>query len=115
MADRRRNLKPPREAVPLQAVLAAVMKRLGLEDQHWLTVLAQEWPSIAGKAVAAHSRPGRVNDRHLVVFVDSSTWLNELSRYGKGRLLRNLQERLGPDRIASVSFRLDPDAGGRAP
>lgn len=99
------------DATAFEDVLGGLMKRLGLHDKHWLTVLADEWPMIVGKPVAAHSRPGRVTEQHLVIFVDSSVWLNELSRYGRQQLMANVKTRFGADKISSISFQIDPDAG----
>jgi hypothetical protein len=89
--------------------MAGVMKKLGLEDTHWLTVLEDEWRKIAGEAVAKHTRPGRMEKKRLTVFVDSSVWLNELLRYGRRQMLLNLQNRFGKGKITSVSLVLDPD------
>ena len=97
--------------VPVASVIPGIMKTLGLESQLWLDRLAEEWPELAGKAVAMHTRPGRVQKGNLVVFVDSSVWLNELSRYGKGPMLAGVQKRFGADKIKSVSFLLDPEGG----
>ena len=91
--------------------LAQAMKKLGLEGDHWLDVLQAEWPKIVGEAVAKHTHPGRFEKRRLTVFVDSSTWLNELSRYGQKAMLANIQKRFGKGRIGSVYFQLDPDGG----
>jgi len=86
-----------------------VMKKLGLEDTHWLFVLEEEWAKIVGEAVAKHARPGRMEKKRLTVFVDSSVWLNELLRYGRKQILENLHKRFGRDKIVSVSLVLDPD------
>ena len=95
----------------LAGLLPGLMKRLGLEVQHWLGVLDEEWPKLVGVALAKHTRPGRMDKRNLTVFVDSSVWLNELSRYGKTQMLENLQARFGRDKIESVHLQLDPDGG----
>ncbi len=99
----------PDEPLVVSGVVPGLLKRLGLEERHWLDTLVQEWKEVVGEAVAAHARPGRLERKHLVVFVDSSVWLNELVRYGRSQLLSNLQKRYGADRIGSVSLQLDPD------
>ena len=95
-------------ATVVAKIVPEVLRRLGLEDQEWLGQLGDEWSKLAGDAVAKHSRPGRVQQGNLVVFVDSSVWLSELARYGKAVLLANVQKRFGNERIKSVSFQLDP-------
>ncbi len=99
-----------RNPVPMSNVMPGIMKKLGMEDQHWLAVLEDEWPAIVGDAVSKHSRPGMVKDSNLTVFVDSSVWMSELSRHGKGTMLGNLQARFGPKRVKTIGFRLDPDS-----
>jgi len=96
------------------SVIPGVMKRLGLDVDAWLEELGGEWAALVGTAVAQHARPGRVQKNNLIVFVDSSVWLNELARYGKDEMLANLQKRFGRDKIRSMSFQLDPDGDQRA-
>jgi len=102
-----------RDAPIVGDVIPAVMKRLGLATPHWLAVLTEEWPALVGEDVAAHTRPGRVDGKRLVVFVDNSVWLSELVRYGQRPMLARLQERFGAAKVAAVYLQLDPD-GGRA-
>ena len=101
---------PIKETEPLAGVVAGIMKKLGLADQHWMVSLCQRWADIVGADVAGHSRPGRLNHGALIVFVDTSVWLSELSRYGRQRILTNLQQRYDPACIRSVDFQLDPEA-----
>ncbi len=91
--------------------LPQIMKKLGLEGDHWLDVLQAEWTKIVGEGVAKHTCPGRFDKKKLTVFVDSSTWLNELSRYGQKEMLANIQKRFGKDKIGSSRLQLDPDGG----
>lgn len=91
-------------------VIDGVMKSLGLEGRQWLVELEEAWPSMVGDVVAAHTRPGQVIGNRLIIFVDSSVWLSELSRYHKAAIMTNLSGQFG-DRIKSVNLRLDPDSG----
>ncbi len=101
---------PPRDPVRLNEALAGAMKTLGLESAHWLETLGNEWPRLVGAAVARHTRPGRLDRNRLIVFVDSSVWLNELSRYGRKEMLAALRQRFGDGKFADLAFQLDPDA-----
>ena len=85
------------------------MRKLGLECEHWMEDLSDKWTEIVGEAVAAHTRPGRIEARVLYVFVDSSVWLNELKRYGAKSISGNLKRCFGEKRIKDVRFQLDPD------
>ncbi|MFO7871122.1 MAG: DUF721 domain-containing protein [Kiritimatiellia bacterium] len=101
------------EAVAIGDVVPSVMKKLGIESQHWLTVMNTDWEKLVGPEVARHTRPGRFERGRLTVFVDSSVWLNELARYGREEMLSNLRREFGGKRVKSLNLRLDPDGGRR--
>jgi hypothetical protein len=96
----------------LEEGLPGLMQKLGLDSEHWVETLTQEWGAIVGNAVGTHTRPGRVEGTQLTVFVDSSVWLNELKRYGEKQMLKNLQSRLGVGRIRKIRLQLDPEGRG---
>ena len=98
----------PDRSVHAGKVIGQVMKSLGLEDRLWQRELEAEWPALVGKLVATHARPGTVDANRLIVFVDNSMWLAELSRYRRTELLKVLQRRFG-SKIADVILRLDPE------
>ena len=103
---------PPADHLsPLGDVLGSLIEKHGLAERTWEAEMEQDWAEIAGPGVAAHTRPGRLHEGRIVVFVDSSVWLSELSRYGKGQLLANLKQRFGT-RIRDLRLELDP---GRDP
>lgn len=99
----------PREATPIDGVLNGLMARLGLQNEAWLTALQDQWVDLVGQTIAAHARPGRMQDGRLTVFVDHSVWLSELSRHSKTHLLEKLQEAFGKKRVRDVGFQLDPE------
>ena len=104
--------KPPQgrpETTEAGQILEKVVKELGLASEHWLTRLTDEWPRLAGDVVARHTRPGRLDGKTLVVFVDNSVWLSELSRFGKEQLLDNIKKQAGR-RIKDLRLQLDPDS-----
>ena len=104
------EMQPPVENADSSAVariIPDVMKRLGLDNQHWLEVMCDEWAGIVGADVARHTRPGGFQNKNLTIFVDGSVWLSELARFGRDKMLSNLQKRFGADRITTVSLRLD--------
>ena len=98
-----------RDAVAIRDTVARILKKLGLEEETWTASLAEVWTELVGEDVARHARPGVVKDRCLIVYVDSSPWLSELSRYGQGRMLKNIQGRFGRKRVSTIRLQLDPD------
>jgi hypothetical protein len=108
------GFKPPMSdpgGVTMAAGVENVLKRMGLVHAAWAAEIVDAWPSIAGKQLARHTRPGTLQGSELTVYVDSSVWLNELQRYGIATLLGNVQEYAGADKVRRVRLQLDPDGG----
>jgi hypothetical protein len=106
------ELKPPppdRGGVDMAWGVAGVLKRMGLVNESWSAGIADEWPALVGRQVSQHSRPGALQGAELTVYVDSSVWLNELKRYGMQTMLKNIQERFGPNRVRKLRLQMDPD------
>lgn len=90
----------------IATALSPLLQNLGLDADFWERQLLADWPALVGPQVAAHTRPARVEYGVLVVAVDHSIWLNELSRYHKATLLKKLKERYGEGRVRDLRFRL---------
>ncbi len=108
------DAEPPPEddVVSIRDVLPGIFKKLEAARRPWLDELNSEWSSIAGDLTGAHARPGELRGQALVVYADSSTWLNDLRRFKSAELLKRIQARFGAERVSSLSFRLDPGRGG---
>ena len=98
-----------RDAKALGDGIRSVLKRLDMGSRGWLEQVACDWAEIAGAEAAAHTRPGRLERDALVVFVDSSVWMDELSRRGRHALLQNILRRPDTRAVKRLIFRLDPD------
>ena len=96
------------DATPMSDILGRVMRKAGLNEQHWAAVLEEAWTEIVGDELARHTRAGPLNEKTLTVYVDSPIWLNELRRVGQRLMLTNLQKRFGPSKITAVRLDLDP-------
>lgn len=106
------SFKPPLPdpgGVNIAAGVDTILKRMGLENDSRFAGIADAWPSVVGKQVSQHTRPGSLQGTELTVFVDSSVWLNELQRYGVNTMLKNLQEHFGAARIRKVRLQIEPD------
>lgn len=95
-----------RKVVSIGDVLGPLLKRLGLERRLREARIALEWDKIVGEKVAAHSRPVALKGKTLVVNVDSSVWLSELSHYFKGKILEKIHDEMGEKRIRDIRFRI---------
>jgi predicted nucleic acid-binding Zn ribbon protein len=84
-------------------VLKRVLGQLGLARElgGWEAVRA--WPEVVGPRVAQHTRCVDQRDGVLRVEVDGAAWMQEL-RYLERDLIRNINRRLGAERIRGVRF-----------
>jgi predicted nucleic acid-binding Zn ribbon protein len=90
-------------------LIPAFLKEVGLEEKVWQQALLNEWSQLVGEQVARRARPGKIQNKILTIFVTSSVWLNELTRYSKPQMLKNLQARFGTDLIRDIRLQPDPD------
>ncbi|MGQ9707445.1 MAG: DciA family protein [bacterium] len=83
--------------------LPAVLEQFGLKDKVMVYRAVAEWRTIAGEGVARHSRALAVDDKTLVVAVDSPAWMTQLF-YLKGQLLENIGRQIGKGLVTDVRF-----------
>ena len=83
-----------------------MLRELGLEQRVKVGQFFSLWEEIVGEQIARHARPVEYRRGVIVVSVDSSTWLAELSQYMKPELLKKLRSRSGSITIKDVKFRL---------
>lgn len=101
----------PKPWETLDEVLRRELDRLPMdwEAAACLSGLAEKWPAVAGPLMAAHAAPGELRGDALLVWVDNSAWLSELSRLHARALLERIRCVAGCGRIQRIEFRLNPD------
>lgn len=92
----------------IASMIAPLVSALKLDEQGRMGVLIEKWPSAVGSGIAAHTRPGRLINKDLTIYVDSSPWLSELQRSAKKELLAKLQNVFGRDVIQTLRLSMDP-------
>ncbi len=88
---------------PITTIMAQVLEKLRRSQQTQVDIAA--WRAIAGHTLAAHSAPETCQQGRLTVRVDRPAALFVL-HLKRRALLRQLQQRLGADVVAELSFRL---------
>ena len=63
------------------------------------------WGAAAGAAAAKHSKPVAIKKSELIVSVDGSSWLYELTMRKKG-ILKSLEGKFGKKVIKNIRFRI---------
>jgi len=87
----------------ISGVLPALLRSLGLEAgiMGWRAVT--EWPNAVGPGVALHTRAMSFQGGTLLVEVEGSAWLHELS-FLKRDLVQQLNQHLGSQLVRDLSF-----------
>ncbi|MBI2870692.1 MAG: DUF721 domain-containing protein [Candidatus Omnitrophica bacterium] len=87
-------------------VLGKVFEQIEVKGQSKESSVFREWPRWVGGRAARHSRPVRIKDGQLLVYVDHPTWLYDLNQRIKVALLEKLSRALGRGAVTAVHFRL---------
>jgi len=89
----------------LEEVVKGVLKGLGGGGRLTEEEMSRAWRSAAGKRAAGHSRPVSLRKALLVVNVDGSGWLYELT-LKKKEILEKLEGSLKGKKIRYIRFRI---------
>jgi len=90
---------------PLRSLVKKVLARVKRKGRFTEEELAAAWHDAAGKSASAHSRPVTYRWGQIVVKVDDSGWLYELTTKRR-ELLAQVQKSLKSDKIKSIRFRI---------
>lgn len=89
---------------PLEEILKKVVEKMG-KKRPSEEEIADAWVDAAGNAAARHSRPVLLKKSVLVVNVDGSGWLYELST-AKPEILKKLGASVKKKKIKDIRFRI---------
>ena len=90
-----------RDPIPLRDAVDAVTRDLGMPPPDALSRVADAWTSVAGTALAAHSRVRSVRNGEAVIEVDGPAWATQI-RYLAKDLVEGLDGALGGRAITSL-------------
>ena len=90
---------------PIGEVLKNVFHQIEREQKPSHEEMEKYWEECAGEAALRHSKPFDFQKKVLVVRVDSSVWMQELTMQ-KRKILKGLQRTLGKDRISEIHFKI---------
>lgn len=89
----------------IDSILKDVIQDLGDKGRLSEEEIAGVWKEAAGEAAAAHSKPISFKRSSMIVNVDGSSWLYELT-LGKKEILKKLEGRLKGKRIKDIRLRI---------
>jgi predicted nucleic acid-binding Zn ribbon protein len=90
---------------PISRILGKILPAYGLKTHLAEWSLKVKWLEIVGEQVAAHSRPIRLNFKHLLVMVDNPAWVQHLT-FLKPELMEKLQRSMGKETITEIRFKV---------
>lgn len=90
---------------PLEDLLKKVIKKIGPKGRFTEEEIARVWARAAGKKAAKHTRPVSLRKSVLLVNVDGSGWLYELTTK-KREMLKKLAGGVAGKKIKEIRLRI---------
>jgi hypothetical protein len=90
---------------PIGPALDAVMRGLGAPEASGVHLVFDRWSEVVGDALAARTRPLRMDGHRLVLAVDEPAIATHV-RFLQAELLARLEELLGPGRVTALDLRV---------
>lgn len=94
-----------KEKKPLEGVLKDIIGSLGGKGKFTQEDLQAAWEAVVGAKAAKHSRPRSLKGSRVIINVDDSSWLYELS-IQKKEILKKLASELKSKRMKDITFRI---------
>lgn len=90
---------------PLEEVLGKIISGIGSKGIFTQEDMAAAWEAAVGEKAAGHSRPRSMKGSRLIVSVDDSGWLYELT-VQKKEILKKLSAKIKGKRVKEITFRI---------
>lgn len=92
---------------PVGKALDAVMRGLGAPEASGVHLVFDRWSEVVGDALAARTRPLRIEGERLVLSVDEPAIATHV-RFLEKELLGRFEDLLGPGRVTGLDLRVGP-------
>jgi predicted nucleic acid-binding Zn ribbon protein len=89
----------------INSVVKSIIEKLDKKSNLTSDEIEKIWKETAREKASLHTKPTSFRKKRLVINVDSSSWLYELT-LRKNELLASLKKRLGEDKIEELQFRI---------
>lgn len=110
MIPRRRTLPTPSSPTGperVQAILSPLVAQLTVAKRPSADAVAALWRRLVGPQAARHSRPTSLRQGELMIAVDASVWLWNLSLQ-RPRLLEGFRAAWGREAVTTIRLRMRP-------
>lgn len=95
----------PKRLEKISSVLNKTLSSRGLRTRLHEYRIVGRWEKIVGRVIAHHAQPVSLRGKNLVVAVDSSAWMQQLSML-KPELLAKLDAGLGAGAVRTIVFKI---------
>jgi len=89
----------------IDSIVKSIIEKLDKKSNPSSTDIERVWKEVAGEKISSHTKPASLRKKKLIINVDSSSWLYELT-LKKNEFLANLKRGLGEDKIEQLQFRI---------
>ena len=91
---------------PIKPILDKILKSLDLKKQGQGKIF-EFWEDSVGKKIAGHTSPCFLTRQgKLLINVDSSSWVDELTRFHKEKIKKSINKFLGQEAVKDIFFRV---------
>ena len=90
---------------PLEGLVKSIIGNFAGKEKLTEEEIRSAWGRVVGEKAAKHSRPRSFVDSRLIVHVDDSGWLYELTTQKK-HILNNLSSELKDKKLKDITFRI---------
>ncbi len=95
------------QPAPIKLILDQVLKNLDLKGKQKQGKICESWEEGVGKKTASHTSPYSLTRQgKLLVNVDSSPWVEELTRFHKENMVKVINGLLGQEVVKEIFFRI---------
>lgn len=93
------------KAERIDGLIKSLIGRLERDSGPTTEDIGAAWKRAAGEAAFKHTKPAALRKKRLIINVDGSSWLYELT-LKKEALLAEMRKILGEDKIKELQFRI---------
>jgi predicted nucleic acid-binding Zn ribbon protein len=94
-----------KEAKPIGELVNQVLEKYRREADQDITKLWDLWEDTVGDPIADNTRPAAFKGKILIVYVSSSTWMQQL-QFLKKDMIEKINNTLGEDLVEEIKFRI---------
>ena len=95
------NSKRKKKIISFNNVLPEIINDFGFEDSFIIEKIKVNWPKIVGDIFSSHSIPNRIFKKTLFIYVDHSTYANEIIMM-KDVIINNVNEKASSNIIINI-------------